>query len=81
MKQLSSAVSLRLDDDIFARTRQFSMSEAMQDPAIAALTTKLDAAGIQHRLLMSCGLLIIHAPLERVRNVLEPPVVAHPAQG
>ncbi len=81
LKQLSSAVSLRLDDDLFARTRQFSVSQAMQDPAIAELTTKLNAAGMQHQLLVSCGLLIIHAPLDRVRAVLEPQIVAPPERG
>ena len=78
LKELAKAVSLRLPDDVYARTRQYDLPQALQDPAIVEITSKLEAVGLTYQLLVSCGLLLIHASRDRVCAVLGPAVVAPP---
>lgn len=78
LKELNRAVSLRLDNDVHERTRSRSAEQALRDPVIADFVSKLTAAGLQHDVLVSCGLIIIHAPIDAVRAVLEPPIVETP---
>jgi len=72
LKDLTQSVSLRLPDEVYSRMRAQRPAEALKDPALVLVTSLLDAAGMPYQVMLTCGLVLIHAPMRRVTEVLRP---------
>lgn len=72
LKDLNQSVSLRLPDEAYVRMRSQTPEAAKFDPALLQVTALLDAAGLDYQVMFTCGLVLIHAPMRAVTEVLRP---------
>lgn len=72
LKDLNQSVSLRLPDEAYVRMRSHLQQRGIELRGFGSLTALLDAAGLDYQVMFTCGLVLIHAPMRTVTEVLRP---------